>query len=489
MVTILIMLATIAVSGCSINPATGDRSFTGLMSFNDEIRIGRKEHGKILRSFGGRYNDKVISNYVSNIGNRLAAKSEFPNIKWTFTVLNSPVINALALPGGYVYVTRGLMALASNEAELAGVLAHEIGHVTARHTAQRYSSSMLAGGVSMAANIFLGSAAGDLANFAGKATIQSYSRKQEFEADTLGVRYMSRGSYNTNSMVSFLNKLRAHSQLEAKRQKKDPASVDRSDMFATHPRTIDRVNRAISSTALTKSGLKTGNVDYMERLHNILYGDDPKDGLIKGRVFVHPAMRFSFKVPKGFQLYNNPRSVIGKGPNDSIIQFDTANKPNNSSMVNYIRKIWAPETNFLKIEKINVNGMPGATTKTRIKQKNGAFDLRLTAINYNNSRIYRFIYLTRVNQTQKLSLSLRQTTYSLRNISISEAQKIRPNRVIVQAVGAKNSVKDISELMSINNFKEETFRVINGLKPSENLRQGQLIKIISNKKYFYKSTE
>ena len=123
--------------------------------------------------------------------------------------------------------------------------------------------------------------------------------------------------------------------------------------------------------------------------------------------------------------------------------------------------------------------MPGATTKTRTRQKNGAFDLRLTAIKYNNSRIYRFIYLTRVTQTQKLNLNLRQTIYSLRNISVSEAQKIRPNRVIVQAVDAEDSVKDISELMGIDSFKEETFRVINGLKPSEGLRLGQLIKVIS----------
>jgi predicted Zn-dependent protease len=473
------MLVIFSIGGCSINPATGDRSFTGLMSLNDEIKLGRKEHNKILKLFGGRLNDHVIANYVNNIGNRLAAKSELPNIKWTFTVLNSPIINALALPGGYVYVTRGLMTLASNEAELAGVIAHEIGHVTARHTAQRYSGSMLAGGVSMAANILLGSAAGDLASFAGKAAIQSYSRKQEFEADTLGVRYLSRGNYNTSSMVSFLKKLRAHSQLEAKRQKKDPASVDQGNMFATHPRTIDRVKRAISSSASTKSGFQTGNVDYLERLHNILYGDDPKDGLIKGRVFVHPKMRFRFEVPQGFQLFNNPRSVIAKGPNDAVIQFDTANKTNNNSMVNYIVKTWARNTNFLRVDKINVNGMPGATAKIRTRKKNGAFDLRFTAIKYNNSNIYRFIYLTRVNQTQKLDASLRETTYSLRNISVSEAQKIRPNRIIVKAVATKDTVKKISSLMSIDSFREETFRVINGLKPSENLRQGQLIKIIS----------
>jgi len=475
----LIALTMSSLTGCSVNPATGDQSFTGLMSLNDEIRIGREEHGKILKSFGGRYDDDIIANYVNNIGHQLAAKSELPNIKWTFTVLNSPIINALALPGGFVYVTRGLMALASNEAELAGVLAHEIGHVTARHTAQRYSNSMLAGGISMAASIFLGSAAGDLANFASKAAIQSYSRKQEFEADTLGVRYLSRGNYNINSMVSFLNKLRAHSQLEAKRHKKDPASIDRGDMFATHPRTIDRVERAIANTRYTKSGLRTGTVDYLQRLHNMLYGDDPKDGFIKGRSFIHPEMRFRFEVPKGFQLFNNPRSVIGKGPKDALIQFDTAKRPYNKSMADYIVKIWALNTDIGRVDRIYVNGMPGATTKTRVRQKNGIFDLRLTAIKHNNSRIYRFIFLTRINQTQQLDLGLRQTTYSLRNISLAEAQKVRATRIYIKPVATKDSVQSFVELMNINDFREETFRVLNGLKPSENLRQGKLIKVIS----------
>ena len=475
----LILLAIFTTSGCSTNPATGDQSFTGLMSLNDEIRIGRREHSKILKSFGGQYKDEAIKNYVSTIGNQLAAKSELPNIKWTFTVLNSPVINALALPGGYIYVTRGLMALASNEAELAGVLAHEIGHVTARHTAQRYSSSLLAGGVSIAASIFLGSSAGDLANFAGKAAIQSYSRKQEFEADTLGVRYLARGNYNTSAMGTFLKKLRAHSQLEARRHKKDPANVDQGDMFATHPRTIDRVNRAIAATTSTKTGHRLGTVDYMERLHNMVYGDDPKEGLIKGQMFIHPEMRFRFIVPDGFLLINTPRAVIAKGPSDAAIQFDTVNKPYNNSMVNYIKRIWAPKTTFPRVDKIKVNGMPGATAKTQIRKKNGVFDLQLTAIKYNNSRIYRFIFLTRSNQTKLLYRSLRQTTFSLKNISHSEAKKIRPARVLVKAVGAENSIKSFTQLMSAKPFSEETFRVINGLQPYEPLKQGKLIKIIS----------
>ena len=467
------------MSGCSINPATGNQSFTGLMSLDDEIRLGRKEHSKILKAFGGIYNNEIIRDYINNIGNRLAATSELPDIKWTFTVLNTPIINALALPGGYVYVTRGLMALASNEAEIAGVLAHEIGHVTARHTAQRYSSSMLAGGISMAANILLGSSAGELVNFAGKATIQSYSRKQEFEADTLGVRYLSRGNYNTSSMASFLDKLRAHSQLEARRHKKDPASVDRGDMFATHPRTIDRINRAIARTNSVKSGFRTGTVDYMEHLHSMLYGDDPKEGFIKGRIFIHPQMQFRFEVPEGFELFNNQKSIVAKGPNDAVIQFDTATEPGNNSMVNYLTQVWARNTNFLRVDKINVNGMPGATARTQVHKKNGVFDLRLTAIKYNNSRFYRFLFLTRIEHTQQHDLGLRQTTYSLNNISLTEAQNFRATRVLVKAVGATDSVKSYAKLMNVDTFKEETFRVINGLKPLETLRRGTLIKIIS----------
>ena len=476
---LFIVLVIINLTGCSVNPATGNKSFTGLMSLKDEIRIGREEHKKILKAFGGRYQDVAIENYVNNIGNRLAANSELPNIKWTFTVLNSPVINALALPGGYVYVTRGLMALASNEAELAGVIAHEIGHVTARHTAQRYSSSMLAGGVSMAASIFLGSSAGDLAKFASRAALQSYSRKQEFEADTLGVRYLSRGNYNTRSMASFLSKLRAHSQLEAKRHKKDPASVDRGDMFATHPRTIDRVNRAITNIRQSRSGLRTGTVDYMQRLHNLLYGDDPKSGFIKGQVFVHPNMRFLFKVPEGFQLFNNPTSVISKGPEGSLIKFDMAKKPYKDSVASYIAKVWARNTNISQVDRFNVNNMMAATAKTRLKQENGVFDLRLTAIKQNNTRIYRFIFLTPVKQTQKLDRVLRQTIYSLRNLSAREANNFYPNRIHVKAVSTTDSVKKFAESMNLNNLKEETFRVLNGLSISEKLRKGSLVKIVS----------
>lgn len=480
---VLMIGATLGLTGCTVNPATGDQSFTGFMSLEDEIKIGRDEHPKILKSFGGPYKDGAITAYVNGIGNRLAAKSELPKIKWTFTVLNSKQINAFALPGGYVYVTRGLMALASSEAELAGVIAHEIGHVTGRHTAQRYSSSIAASGVSILASILLGSAAGDLANFAGQAAVKSYSRSQEFEADSLGVRYLARTDYTTEAMASFLAKLRAHSQLEAKRHKKDPASVDQGNMFATHPRTIDRVKRAIANANGAQkngtSGARRGTIDYMERLHNMLYGDDPKEGFIKGRTFIHPEMRFRFDVPPGFRLFNTPRAVVAKGPQDAIIQFDMAGKPYHGQITSYLTNVWAKRGKFSRVERITVNGMAGATATMRLRQRNGIFDLRFIAIRQRSDRIYRFAFLTRPRQTEQLSRALRLTTFSLRNISYAEAQKFQPSRILVKPVLAGDSVQSFARRMGVTDFKEETFRVINGLKPTDLLRRGKLVKIIS----------
>ena len=480
----LVLLTAADLGGCSVNPATGNQNFTGFMSLEDERRIGAKEHPKILKSFGGAYKDQAVTAYVNNIGNQLAVRSELPNIKWTFTVLNSPQINAFALPGGYIYVTRGLMALAGSEAELAGVIAHEIGHVTGRHTAQRHSKATGASIMGAILGIAVGSrAVSELFNVGADLYLQSFSREQEFEADSLGVRYLSRTNYDTKSMVSFLSKLRSHSQLEAKRHEKDPSSVDQGDMFATHPRTIDRVERAIKNVKGTKSGARLGTVDYMELLHNMLYGDDPKEGFIKGHTFIHPELRFRFDVPKSFRLFNSPRAVVAKGPGGSIIQFNIAGKPYSGAMTSYIPNVWARRSSFKRVERITVNGLQGATATARVRQRSGTFDLRFVAIrqrmNRSDDRIYRFMFLTPVNFTDRLSLGLRKTTFSLRSISFTEAQQSKPTRILVKPVRAGDGIQTFIRQMNIDDFKEETFRVINGLAANDNLRRGKLVKIIS----------
>ncbi|MEE9544241.1 MAG: M48 family metalloprotease, partial [Rhodospirillales bacterium] len=190
---VFLIVPLLALAACTVNPATGKQSFTGFMSRADEMEVGEREHPKILREYGGRYDGQRIDAYVRDIGLGLARVSEVAGLPYTFTVLNDDKVNAFALPGGYVYITRGLLALADNEAEMAGVLAHEIGHITARHTAQRYSQAMatnlglrilstIGGGAGMPAGL------GSLVSFGAQAILQGYSREQELEADMLAVR-------------------------------------------------------------------------------------------------------------------------------------------------------------------------------------------------------------------------------------------------------------------------------------------------------------
>ena len=222
LLALLLIPALALPSACArvVNPATGQTEFTA-MSPAQEQEIGEEQHPQVLMQFGGPYDDAELQSYVSRIGDELAAVSELPELDFTFTVLNSEVINAFALPGGYVYITRGLLALADNEAELAGVMAHEIGHVTARHSAQRYSRGVLAqGGLAIGtvlAGVLGGGAAADLVQQAGglgaQAYLAGYSRDQEFQADELGVRYMARAGYDPTAMSSFLEKLERNDQL------------------------------------------------------------------------------------------------------------------------------------------------------------------------------------------------------------------------------------------------------------------------------------
>ena len=203
------------LGACATAPGTGRTIFTGGLSEEGEAELGRKEHPKVMAQYGGSYTDPELNAYVTSVGNFLAQTSELPDLKFTFTILDSPVVNAFALPGGYIYITRGLLALAGNEAEMAGVLAHEIGHVTARHTAERYGQTMAANVAGAGLGILLGGPAAQAGGTLGALLVRSYSREQEFEADMLGGRYLGRARYDTQAMAGFLSQLQGHSRLEA----------------------------------------------------------------------------------------------------------------------------------------------------------------------------------------------------------------------------------------------------------------------------------
>jgi len=483
---ILALTVLPALGACETAPGTGRTIFTGGMSPATEARLGYQEHQKIVPQFGGAYADPAIDAYVTGIGNLLARTSEIPDLKFTFTVLDTPMVNAFALPGGYVYITRGLLALADNEAEVAGVLAHEIGHVTARHSAERYGQTMAANILGLGLGILLGSGpVTDLYGTVAGVALRSYSREQEYESDLLGVRYMSRAGYDPGAMATFLTKLLAHGRLEAE-LRGQPGKADAFDIMQTHPRTADRIARAIAEAGtktvaepMTGAEPKTGREVYLGKIDGLLYGDDPEQGFVRGRRFLHPELRFAFEVPRGFRLFNGIKRVRAQGPEGAVIVFGRAKKPSPAPMTAYLTQVWAEGVPLREVERITINGMEAATGHTRMNARSGAVDVRLVAIRYDAANIYRMLFLTPPKVTGPLQQALRETTYSFRKLGAAEAAALKPLRLAIHRVRPGESAAAIAERMPFADYRLRRFLVLNGLTEGTALSVGQKVKVVT----------
>ena len=467
------------LSGCSVNPATGDEQFTAFLSPEEERKVGAQEHPKLVKAFGGLYDDPALQRYVASLGRLLQQTSERPEPPFTFVVLDSPAVNAFALPGGYIHVTRGLMALANDEAELAGVIAHEIGHVTARHSAERYSHGLVAGlGAALIGAVIDNRSVSDFANLAAGAYVQGYSRSQELEADTLGVRYLSRAGFDATAMSSFLETMGAETAL-ARRIAGKRGEAAQGSLFASHPRTADRV-RAAADAAQAKFGGERARDIYLRRIDGMVYGDSPEDGFVRGRAYAHPVLRIAFTAPPGFHLRNAPEAVVGTHPSGATVRFDEARLANPSiSTWRYLRGVWASRVALTRIERTQVDGMDAVAASTRVRTKSGVRDVRLVAIRATPTRVYRFFFVTPPRQTREFSTPFRQMIASFRRLGVQQAANLRPLRLRVVAVAPGDTVESLAARMPFNDFRIERFRVLNGLGPRERLQPGRLVKIVA----------
>lgn len=469
--------APLIASCIATNKATGRTSFTGVYSVEDDIKLGRENAPKLTQQFGGLYDDKRLQNYVQEIGLKATKYAEYQQFEYNFILLNSPIVNAFALPGGYCFCTRGLLALASSEAELIGVLAHEAGHVNARHTAERASQGMLAQIGVVAAGAVLGQAGSSLASMGAHSFIQSYSRDQELEADSLGLRYMSKAGYDPNAMVSFLKTLREHSQVEAKMAGRPANSVDEFNIMATHPRTIDRVKAAIKLAEEDRVENPILNQKkYYNKINGILYGDDPAQGIVHDTNFTHPALRISFDVPKGFRILNQPDQVIAQGPDDSGVIFDIARIPINVSMRDYIQDHWVSSGTVNGLEAIEINDQKAATGKIRTSK--GA-DVRLVAIRGDDTQVFRMAYISKPANTKSLVKPFKISAYSFRRLSKEEAKNIKPHRLIIVPTDNSDTLESLSKHLPYGEFNEDVFRMLNNMEPGDSLPSSGMIKVIT----------
>ncbi|KHS48427.1 peptidase M48, Ste24p [Novosphingobium subterraneum] len=442
---------------------------------------GAEAHPQLLQEFGGAMTGAQAT-YVETVGKNIAIQSGLSNARGDFTVtlLNSPVNNAFAIPGGYVYVTRQLAALMNNEAELAGVLGHEVGHVAARHAAKRESqatrNSLLGALGSILSGALLGnSALGQLGqqifSTGSQLLTLKYSRGQETEADNLGITYLQRAGYDPRAMSTVLQSLANQNALDASVK---GTTNQVPEWASTHPDPASRVR-----AALTRAGNTTGRTNrdtFLAGINGLTYGDDPAQGIVDGSSFVHPALRLAFRAPNGFYLVNGTRAVSISGQSGKG-EFSTAAYSGN--LENYVRSVFtklssqqqlAPAT----LERTTVNGIPAVYGTARVNSGNGQVDVVVFAYEFGPQQAYHFTTISQAGQASQFDTMFR----SIRRISATEASAVKPRRLSVVTVKSGDTVESLAKRMAYTDQPLQRFLVLNGLSSGSRLVAGQKVKLV-----------
>ena len=477
---ILAGAASAALAACASVP--GSNVAAGAPITQSEAELGRQYHPQFVAEFGGEMTG-AQANYVEQVGQNIAVQSGLGNTQSDFnvTLLNSSVDNAFAVPGGYVYVTRQLVSLMNNEAELAGVLGHEVGHVAARHSARRQEAAqrnqllgvlgqVLSGVVF--GNTALGQLGQQIAGTAPQLATLRYSRNQELEADQLGVNYLRRAGYDPRAMATVLQSLAAQNALDAQLQGRD-ATIP--EWASTHPDPAGRVQNAVQ---LAAGATGTTNRDtFLTRIDGLIYGDDPKQGMIEGRTFIHPEFRLTFTAPQGFYMVNGTRAVSINGDAGRAQLTTAAYNGNLSSYIGTVfQQIGGQQTQLQpqSIQQTTVNGIPAAYGVARVNTGQQQVDVVVFAYEFSNSQAFHFAAITPAGQSGVFNPMFQ----SLRRITAAEAAQVIPRRIDVVTAGSGDSVATLAARMAYSNAQEQRFRVLNGLFGSEGVVPGQKYKIV-----------
>jgi len=434
-----------------------------------------REHQRILAAYGGVYNDPRLQGMIEQTVERLVAASERPDLHYKVTLLNSQSINAFALPSGQLYVTRGLVALANDESEVASVLAHEMGHVIARHAAIREEQAKQAALVGrVVSDVISDPEVGALALAKSKLALASFSRAQEFEADAIGIGIAARAGYDPYGAVRFLTSMQHNSEL--KPQQSGAIDPRAPDFLSSHPATPERVSNALAN-ARQYSGPGTAGgrdkVAYLSGIDGIVFGEDPSEGFVRGRRFLHPRLGFTFTAPEGFALDNTAQAVLGvKRGGGQALRLDVVRVPAEQTLAAYLTSGWIEKIDAATVEDVTINGFPGATATAKGDQ----WDFRLYAIRF-GSDVYRFIYAAK-HHTPETDRIFRDSIGTFRRMSLAEIEDAKPLRLQVVTVGPGDTVDKLASRMAVADRQVERFRVLNGLEPGDRLKSGSEVKIV-----------
>ena len=471
----ILLLFVAVVAACATNPVTGEREFT-LMSESQEIAMGRESDAQV-RAEMGVYNDTELAKYVSDIGLALAKLSERPTLPWQFTVVDQPAINAFALPGGFIYITRGILPFLDDEAELAGVLGHEIGHVTARHSVRQYTRTV--GGVAAlgALGVFVPAARpfSQMSEQALGLLFLKYSRNDELQADQLGARYEASAGWDPAGVPGMLSTLGLL----------DEAAGDRKGVpnwLSTHPEPLTRVAEIEPMVTQLKAGRSDyrTNRDVLERrIDGVIFGDNPEQGVTRGTTFLHPPLRFRIDFPPKWQVANSPQQVVAKAPDaDVFMLLQHVSKPQGQTVRDVaLAQMQAAGFRSVTGESTTINGLD-AFVGVYQGQIEGLGEVTSRAAHIAHGGAYYLVAgIVAPGGFQQVDGTFTTSIRSFRPLTAAEADAIRPSRVDFYVVRTGDTWASLAE-RSGGAIKAAALAVMNHSARDAEPRVGARIKIV-----------
>jgi predicted Zn-dependent protease len=488
---ILIGLAILLVIHCAVNPVTGKKELM-LISKAHEIEMGR-EIDRALRMEYGFYQDYRLQNYVRQVGEELVPYTHRPELEYHFAILDTPVENAFAAPGGYIYVTRGLMALMNSKAELATVLGHELGHVNARHSARQMSRALLFE-VGLALVSELSKDFRKIAPYtyiAGQLLFLKYSRRDEYQADALGIEYAYKAGYASREMVTFFNSLQ--------RLTESAGGPRLPNFLSTHPltpRRVQKVEELLQSEPFSRPQdspqPKVERDGYLASLNGLVYGDNPNQGFVEGNTFYHPEMKFSVEIPRGWKVNNTPRQVTMSSKNDDgVIVLMAEESPD--TLDNYTKTLMKEFSNAIDLQQQfgRINGLsayhtictlhtPSDSKEEEEKEKNSEVEdvnMQVSCIR-KGGLIFTFLSAANRSDYGAYRYTIRRTVNSFNHLNAPRYLKRKANRVFIEQVRKNTTLRQFLGSTGIHQKRWKTISLINSLDLDSRVSRNQKIKVI-----------
>jgi len=468
---LLALAVALSLAGCAANPVSGKRDFV-MMSEAQEIALGRSADAEVRKQYSV-YQNPALQSYVNGVGQALASRSHRSNLNYHFTVVDSPEINAFALPGGYVYITRGIMAYLNSEAEMAAVLGHEIGHVTARHGVRQQSAAQATGlGITLA-SIFvpeLNSRAGqDLSNLLGGALLSGYGRDHELESDRLGAQYLARTEYDPQAMIRVVGVLKNQETFDAEIAKQEGREPRRyHGTFATHPDNDTRLQQVVGEAGnLTVANPVEKREEYLRQTEGLIFGDNVAEGVVRDQRFLHQDLGIAITFPSEWSIKNLPTEVVALSPqNDAALQFKLGPKPGGTA-VEYARRLLGQNAN---IQALKIDGLQAAL---------GSSGNRLLGVIYHQGKAFLLLGSAKTPQLLAAQRSTMETAVrSFHVLSKDERAAIKPLTLQLHKAVAGDSYAKYAARSPLGRNAEQYLRLLNAQYPQGEPVPGQTVKLV-----------